>query len=53
MSQLTKTLSQYWAKIQSTLFPWLEEELDPHHRKTATTHRHFRTCAHRRISTLL
>jgi hypothetical protein len=29
MSQLTKTLSQYWNKIQGTLFPWLEEELDP------------------------
>ena len=29
MSKLTGTLSQYWAKIQGTLFPWLEEELDP------------------------
>jgi hypothetical protein len=29
MSQLTKTLSHYWNKIQGTLFPWLEEELDP------------------------
>jgi len=29
MSQLTVTLSQYWSKIQGTLFPWLEEELDP------------------------
>jgi IS5 family transposase len=29
MSQLTKILSQYWAKIQGSLFPWLEEELDP------------------------
>ena len=29
MNQLTKTLSQYWNKIQGTLFPWLEEELDP------------------------
>lgn len=29
MSQLTKTLSQYWTKIQCSLFPWLEEELDP------------------------
>jgi len=29
MSQLTKTLSHYWSKIQGTLFPWLEEELDP------------------------
>ena len=29
MSQLTSTLSQYWASIQGTLFPWLEEELDP------------------------
>jgi hypothetical protein len=28
MSQLTKTLSQYWANIQGSLFPWLEEELD-------------------------
>jgi len=24
---LTKTLSQYWFRIQSSLFPWLEEEL--------------------------
>ena len=29
MSQLTNTLSQYWASIQGTLFPWLREELDP------------------------
>lgn len=29
MSQLTKTLSQYWSKIQGSLFPWSEEELDP------------------------
>jgi hypothetical protein len=29
MSQLTKTLSQYWTKIQGSFFPWLEEELDP------------------------
>ncbi len=29
MSQLTRTLSQYWSTIQGTLFPWLEEELDP------------------------
>lgn len=29
MSKLTTTLSQYWTKIQGTLFPWLEEELDP------------------------
>lgn len=29
MSQLTKTLSHYWDKIQGSLFPWLEEELDP------------------------
>lgn len=29
MSQLTTTLSQYWNKIQGSLFPWLEEELDP------------------------
>lgn len=29
MSQLTRTLSQYWATIQGTLFPRLEEELDP------------------------
>ena len=28
MSQLTSTLSQYWASIQGTLFPWLQEELD-------------------------
>ena len=24
---LTKTISQYWFRIQSSLFPWLEEEL--------------------------
>lgn len=29
MSQLTKTLSQYWDRIQGSLFPWLAEELDP------------------------
>ena len=29
MSQLTDRLSQYWNMIQGTLFPWLEEELDP------------------------
>ncbi len=29
MSQLTATLSQYWSKIQETLFPQLEEQLDP------------------------
>jgi len=29
MSQLTRTLAQYWTKIQCSLFPWLEEELDP------------------------
>src|SRR3569832_201403 len=29
MSQLSARLSQYWDKIQGTLFPWLEEELDP------------------------
>lgn len=29
MSQLPRTLSQYWTTIQGTLFPWLEEELDP------------------------
>lgn len=29
MSILTNTLSQYWSRIQGTLFPWLEEELDP------------------------
>jgi DDE family transposase/transposase-like protein DUF772 len=29
MSQLAKTLSHYWSKIQGSLFPWLEEELDP------------------------
>jgi len=28
MSQLISTLSQYWASIQGTLFPWLQEELD-------------------------
>ncbi len=26
---LTATLSQYWSKIQETLFPQLEEQLDP------------------------
>jgi hypothetical protein len=29
MSKLGETLSQYWSKIQGTLFPQLEEELDP------------------------
>ena len=29
MSQLADRLSQYWNKIQGTLFPWLEEQLDP------------------------
>lgn len=29
MSRLTTTLSQYWGKIQGSLFPWLEEELNP------------------------
>jgi hypothetical protein len=29
MSQLTKTLSQYWNKIQYSLFPQLENVLDP------------------------
>ncbi|MGH2638395.1 MAG: transposase [Rhabdochlamydiaceae bacterium] len=29
MSKLGQTLSQYWHKIQGTLFPMLEEELDP------------------------
>ena len=29
MSQFANRLSQYWNKIQGTLFPWLEEELDP------------------------
>jgi hypothetical protein len=29
MGQLLETLSQYWNNIQGTLFPWLEEELDP------------------------
>jgi len=29
MSKLGQTLSQYWHKIQGTLFPQLEEELDP------------------------
>jgi hypothetical protein len=27
MMALVKTLSQYWLRIQSSLFPWLEEEL--------------------------
>lgn len=29
MNQLTKNLSEYWNNIQGSLFPWLEEELDP------------------------
>ena len=29
MSQLTTKLSEYWHRIQGSLFPWLEEELDP------------------------
>jgi hypothetical protein len=29
MSQFADRLSQYWNKIQGTLFPWLEEVLDP------------------------
>ena len=29
MGQLWGRLSQYWNKIQGTLFPFLEEELDP------------------------
>jgi Transposase DDE domain/Transposase domain (DUF772) len=29
MSQLTDRLSDYWAKIQGTLFPFLKEQLDP------------------------
>jgi transposase len=29
MGQLVQRLSQYWNKIQGTLFPFLEEELDP------------------------
>ncbi len=29
MSQLPNKLSQYWNNIQGTLFPWLEEQLDP------------------------
>lgn len=29
MGQLTVMLAQYWNTIQSTLFPWLEEQLDP------------------------
>jgi hypothetical protein len=28
MSKLGQTLSQYWSKIQGTLFPQLEEQLD-------------------------
>lgn len=28
MSKLGQTLSQYWSKIQGTLFPQLQEELD-------------------------
>lgn len=29
MGQLASTISQYWDRIQGSLFPWLEEELDP------------------------
>ena len=29
MGQLKQTVSQYWNRIQSNLFPWLEEELPP------------------------
>jgi len=29
MSKLGQTLSQYWSRIQGTLFPQLEKELDP------------------------
>lgn len=29
MSQLLTKLSQYWNKIQGSLFPWIEEELEP------------------------
>jgi hypothetical protein len=29
MSKLGQTISQYWSKIQESLFPRLEEELDP------------------------
>ncbi len=29
MSKLGQTISQYWSKIQGSLFPFLEEELDP------------------------
>lgn len=29
MSQLQGSLSEYWGRIQGTLFPWLEEELEP------------------------
>jgi hypothetical protein len=37
---MVKTLSQYWLKIQSSLFPWLEEqlgELTEKEQKTVTT----------------
>lgn len=29
MGHLLESLSQYWLRIQGSLFPWLEEELDP------------------------
>ncbi len=29
MSKLGQTISQYWSKIQGSLFPFLKEELDP------------------------
>ena len=29
MGKLGENLSQYWSKIQGTLFPYLEEELGP------------------------
>lgn len=28
MGQLTDTLSKYWEKIQGSLFPWVEEEIE-------------------------
>lgn len=29
MGQLLVSISEYWSKIQGSLFPWLEEDLEP------------------------
>jgi len=33
MGKLGESLSPFWSNIQGSLFPWLEEELDPPDRK--------------------